>query len=120
MFDFILEYGVFYAFLVVVTAIVIDTILGAIKAAVQKWDKFDIRKLAQFLATGILPYVGSLGVLALAAEYIGDPFLALFYPAALAVVAKYGAEIKDKLTALLGVEIGKDGIAVDGSGNDEQ
>jgi len=106
--------GIIYTFIVVVAAIVLDVIFGAIKAAKDDFDAFDFRLLPKFLATGILPYVGSLLVLALAAEFIGDPFAALFYAAAATVLAKYVTEIKDKLAWIFGIAIThSDGIGED-------
>ena len=96
-------------FIVVVVAIILDVILGAIKAAKDDFDAFNLRTLPKFLATGILPYVGGLGILALAAQFVGEPFAALFYAAAAAVAAKYVAEIKDKIMAIFGVQITTDG-----------
>ena len=101
--------GIGYAFMVIVVAIVVDTVLGAVRAAKMDDDYFDIRVLPQFLMSGVLPYVGGLGILALAAQYVGEPFAALFYASAAAVTAKYVAEIKDKITALFGVKIFSDG-----------
>lgn len=103
MFDFLATDGVFWTLIVVVAAIIIDTILGAIRAALDDFEAFDLRLLPKFLATGILPYLGSLLILALAAEFIGDPFAAIFYAAAAAALAKYVAEIKDKVTELFGL-----------------
>lgn len=100
--------GVGYAFMVVVTAIVVDTVLGALKSVKSDYD-FDIRKLPQFLASGVLPYVGGLGVLALAAQFVGEPFAALFYASAAAVTLKYVAEIKDKISNMFGVKLSNDG-----------
>ena len=80
MFDITLADGVLYSFIVVAVAIVIDTLLGAIKAAKDDYDSFDFRKLPKFLAAGILPYVGGLSILALAAEFVGDVFIGLFIP----------------------------------------
>lgn len=97
--------GVTITFLIVAAAIVIDTILGAIKAVKSDYDSFDFRRLPKFLGTGILPYVGGLGILAIAAEFIGAPFEALFYAAAAATTAKYIADIKDKLSNILGIDI---------------
>lgn len=104
-----MQQSVFITFLIVVVAIVIDVLLGAIKAAKADYDSFDFRKLPKFLATGVLPYVGGLGILALAAEFVGDVFVGLFYPAAAAVTIKYVAEIKDKLIAIFGVQLTSDG-----------
>lgn len=109
MLDQVLSNGILYAFIVVAVAIVVDTVLGVIKAALADYDKFNIRLLANFLKTGVLPYVGGLGLLALAAEFVGGEFAALFYPAAAAVTAKYIAEIKDKLIAIFGVQLTTDG-----------
>jgi hypothetical protein len=100
---------IFVTFLIVAAAIVIDALLGVIKAAKDDCDSFDFRKLPKFLANGVLPYVGGLGILALAAEFVGDVFIGLFYPAAAAVTAKYVAEIKDKLIAIFGVQLTNDG-----------
>jgi hypothetical protein len=105
MFQDLVSNGVFYAFIAVTAAIVIDTVLGAIKAAMAEFDSFNFRQLPKYLGTGILPYVGGLGILALAAEFAGEPFTALFYASTAAVLAKYVAEIKDKLIAIFGVEI---------------
>lgn len=107
--------GVAWAFLIVAAAIVIDTVLGAIKAAKSDYDSFDFRRLPKFLGTGILPYIGGLGILAIAAEVIGEPFAALFYAAAAATTAKYITDIKDKLSNILGIDI----THSDGIGDDE-
>ncbi len=96
---------VYLSFIAVAAAIVIDTILGAVKAAIKPKETFDIRELPRFLANGILPYVGSLGVLAAAAVFVGAEFEILFFAAAAATTAKYLFEIKDKLTGLIGTEI---------------
>lgn len=105
MWGFLESNSVGYAFIVVATAIVADAIIGIIKAGMNEHDQVDIRLIPQFIKTGILPYVGGLGVLAIAAAFIGEPFAALFYAAAAAATAKYLADIKDKLSTLLGVEI---------------
>ncbi|MFY9175198.1 MAG: hypothetical protein WAO24_07680 [Peptococcia bacterium] len=97
--------GILTALIVVVAAIVLDTVFGAIKAARDDYDSFNFRLLPKFLATGILPYVGALGILALAATFVGEPFTALFYASAAAVTAKYIAEIKDKLEWIFGIAI---------------
>jgi len=102
MSSFLATDGVLWTLIIVVAAIIIDTILGAIRAALDDYDSFDFRLLPKFLATGILPYLGGLLILALAAEFIGDPFAALFYAAAAAATAKYVADIKDKLEDIFG------------------
>ncbi len=99
------EGTVLYTFVVVTAAIVIDAILGAIKAAATRGERFDIRELPRFLATGILPYVGAMALLAAAAELIRAEFEILFFAAAATITAKYLAEIKDKIAALFAGDI---------------
>jgi len=105
----ILENTVIYLFITVTAAIVVDTVLGVVKSFKAGYDSFDIRLLPKFLATGILPYVGGLGIIALAAQFIGEPYAVLFYTTAAGVTAKYVAEIKDKLMAIFGLQLGSDG-----------
>ena len=93
------------ALLVVVVAIILDALLAIVKTFKPDNENFDLRKLPQFVATGILPYVGGLGVLAIAAQLIGDPYTAIFYPVAAAVLAKYVFDIKDKVLNLFNVSI---------------
>jgi hypothetical protein len=68
-------------------------------------DNFDFRKLPQFVATNIFPYVGGLTLVATLANVIGDPYSALFYPIAAAVLLKYLTDIKDKLSILFGISL---------------
>ena len=95
MIGFELPNSIAWALLIVVVAIILDTLFGLIKAF--KGGDFDFKLLPKFLATGILPYVGALVLLAMAAEFIGAPYRELFYMAAVAVLAKYLIEIKDKI-----------------------
>lgn len=99
------EGTVLYAFVVVTGAIILDTALGVVKAIVKKDEGFDFRKLPLFLANGILPYVGGLGLLAAAAQLIRAEFEVLFFAAAAAVTAKYLTEIKDKIMGLFNTEV---------------
>jgi hypothetical protein len=80
--------------------IVLDTLLGIVTSISQK--QFNIRKLPQFLQTSILPYVGSLAILAVF-SYDGT-IKPLFYAAATATTAKYIAEIKDKISNIFGTK----------------
>lgn len=100
-----IEGTISYAFVVVTGAIVLDAVLGAIKAIVKKDETFDIRILPGFLANGVLPYVGGLALLAAAAQVIGGEFEVLFFTAAAATTAKYLVTIKDKIAALFGASI---------------
>jgi len=109
MFDFIMPENVVWAFIVVSAAIVIDVVLGAIRAATSHHDAFDLRELPKFLGSGVLPYVGGLGILALAAEFVGDPFTAVFFAAAAATTLKYLTEIKDKLESIFKIDISRGG-----------
>ncbi len=95
--DFLMQHPIQSALGIVIMAIFVDAILGALKA----WrvdGNFDIRVLPQFLATNILPYATPLTVLAGAAAIVGEPFRAIFYASAVPALAKYLAEIKDKLS----------------------
>lgn len=93
------------ALLIVVAAIILDALLAIIKSFKPGNDSFSLKKLPEFVATGILPYAGGLGVLALAAQFIGEPYAALFYPIAAAVLLKYLVDIKDKLANLFGLSV---------------
>ncbi len=99
--DFVLPQVVYLAFIIVAAAIIMDTVLGIIKAVVDPQQTFLVTKLPAFLASGILPYVGALGIVALGAHFIGEPYAALFYAAAAATLVKYLADIKNKLAAIL-------------------
>lgn len=83
--------------------ILLDTLLGIILSI--KATTFNVRKLPQFLATNLLPYVGGLIVLALAVYVAGDytaQIAAIFFAAAAVTAAKFITEIKDKATQIFG------------------
>lgn len=101
--SFILELPVFTAFWIVLAAILVKTFFGVILAI--KAGEFDIRKPPQFLATNVVPYVGGMAILAFVTHLVGGPFGYLFYAVALAVLAKYLAEIKDKVQALFDIDL---------------
>lgn len=88
------------ATVVTIALILIDTVLGVLRAV--KLEEFDFRKLPKFLATSIVPYIGGLIVLGLAAQFIGAPFVQVFYGAVAAVSAKFLLEMKDKVKQLFG------------------
>lgn len=102
MFDIVYELPqvVSGAFVVLAAAIAMDTVLGVILAIKHK--EFEISFLPGFLANGILPYVGGLGVVALGAHFVGQPFEGIFFAAGAMVIAKYIAEIGGKLKELFG------------------
>lgn len=103
MLDLVIEIpeGVYPALLVVISAIGIDLVFGVLTSIKNK--EFDIRTLPQFLVTGVLPYVGGLLVLAVAAERIGMFYYELFVGVSGLVVAKYVADLKDKVFELFGI-----------------
>lgn len=84
--------------LAVLGLILVDALLGVV-LAISK-NQFDVQKFPQFLKTNVLPYVGGLLILAMAA---GNPQMkALFLASAAATAIKFIAEIKDKVVALFG------------------
>ncbi len=101
--EIVLSNGVGKALLVIVILIILDALFGIIKSI--KRGEFDVRLLPQFVATGILPYLGGIVILAVPAEFVGAPFTELFYAAAAVVGLKYLAEVKDKIQALYGVQL---------------
>ena len=101
--EFILELPIITALLIVLAGILVDTAFGVWLSLQDK--KFDIRILPQFLASAVLPHVGGLVVLAFVGQNAGKVFAYLFYTVAMAVLAKYLAEIKDKIRQLFGIEI---------------
>jgi hypothetical protein len=101
----LIDYTVWYALAIVVAAIVLDALLAVMNTFKPDTDNFDFRKLPQFVATNIFPYVGGLTLVATLANVIGDPYSALFYPIAAAVLLKYLTDIKDKLSILFGISL---------------
>lgn len=94
------DVGVGYTLLVVAAAIALDTILGILLGI--KFKEFNVAALPQFLFTGVLPFIGGLALLALLAKYIDVPFAGMFYTSAAAVMAKYVADLWDKIKLLFG------------------
>ena len=89
---------VWYTLGTVLVLILVDVALGILAAVVTA--TFDVRKLPSFLRQNVLPYLGALTLLALVAA---QPELKiLFFASAAAVVAKFLADIKDKVTKLVG------------------
>lgn len=101
----LIDYPIWYALMIVVAAIILDALLGIVSTFKPETENFDFRKLPQFVATNIFPYVGGLALVATLANVIGDPYAAIFYPVAAAVLIKYLTEIKDKFAILFGITI---------------
>lgn len=80
--------------------ILVDVVLGILVSITQK--TFDPRKLPSFLQSSILPYVGSLMILALASWI--PAMQALFFAATAAVSVKFLADIKDKIVQMTGAK----------------
>ncbi len=101
----LIDYTVWYALAIVVAAITLDALLAVINTFKKDTENFDLRKLPRFVATSIFPYVGGLALVAVLANVIGDPYSALFFPVAGAVLLKYLTDIKDKLSILFGINL---------------
>ena len=100
----IIGQGVVYTLLVVTGLIVIDTLMGVIKAVAG--GSFDIRLLADYLKTGVLPYVGALAILGAGALYVQPELLgAIFAASALATILKFAADIYDKAATMTGANL---------------
>lgn len=100
----IIGQGVVYTLLVVLGLIVADTLMGSVKALASK--SFDIRLLADYLRTSILPYVGALIILGAGALYVQQElFGAIFAASALATILKFIADIVDKARAMTGAKL---------------
>lgn len=94
---------IFAALGAILAIILLDALLGVILSI--RAGTFNVRKLPQFLATNVFPFAGGLFVLALAVLFAGDygpQIAAIFYAAAAAAVAKFIAEIKDKVVQIFG------------------
>ena len=91
--------AVLTALLTVLGLVLADFVLGVTVAIIQK--QFDVRKLPDFIRTGVLPYVVPLIVLAAMAGSNAS-LQAVFFTSAAALTAKFIADIKDKLVSLFG------------------
>lgn len=83
--------------LIALVVILADALLGIIRAISR--GEFDVRKLPQFLQSSVLPYAGSLVVLAVFSLWVSEIKVLLMACAGF-TTAKYLAEIKDKLVAM--------------------
>ncbi|MHB8928853.1 MAG: hypothetical protein ACYC9Q_14625 [Bacillota bacterium] len=87
--------------LTVLILVGLNVLLGVVLAI--KAGTFDVRQLPRFLQTDVLPILVPLLLLA-AASIVYPDLKTVFVAAAAFVVAKYLAEVKDKVTELLGVK----------------
>lgn len=100
----IIGQGVVYTLLVVVGLIVIDTIFGVLKAIASR--SFDARLLADYLKTGVLPYIGGLAILGAGALYVQPEVMgAVFAASAIAAIVKFGTDIYDKAVGMFGAKL---------------
>ena len=97
------ESGVWWSLLIVTAIIAADTVFGILLGVKNK--EFDVRLLPQFLITGVLPFLGSLLILAFLAYFI-NPFEGMFYTAAVFIVAKYLGDLLEKFKLLFGPKLG--------------
>lgn len=79
--------------------ILADTIFGILAAL--KTGTFSLSKLAQFVQTNLVPYVGGLLVLALFTNSNAE-LSALFFTIAAMITVKFLADIKDKVSQVFG------------------
>jgi len=83
------------AILTVVGLIALDTVLGWIKAVVNR--EWDWKKVCQFLQTSVLPYVGGLLALAVLALLQPDGMMPVFFASIAATDVKMIADIVKKI-----------------------
>lgn len=90
-----MELSILLGIKICLIAIIGDTLLGWIFAFIK--GEFDIREAPRFLQTAILPYVGSLLIVA-GLAYIDEAYLPVFAIITGIITAKFGVEaIKDKI-----------------------
>lgn len=94
--------GLGVVLMIIMIVIAVDTILGIMQSL--KEDKFDWGKLVKFFKTGVIPYVGGILLLAIAAYLADLYFMPVFYLVGTVIVAKYGGEIIFKVQILFGIE----------------
>lgn len=84
-----------------VIAILADTLLGWVFAFIR--GEFDIREAPRFLQTAVLPYMGSLLIVA-GLAYLDPQYMPVFILVTGIITAKFGVEaIKDKILGNLNI-----------------
>ena len=94
--------GILTALIVVVAAIIIDTVFGAIKAAQDDAEQLQLPAAAEVLATASA-LRRRLGILALAATFVGEPFTATLLRVVSGSHSKVYRGNKDKLEWIFGM-----------------
>ena len=90
-----MEISILLGIKICLIAIIADTLLGWLFAFIK--GEFDIREAPRFLQTAILPYVGSLLIVAVLA-YLDSVYMPVFVVITGIITAKFGMEaIKDKI-----------------------
>lgn len=90
-----MELSILLGIKICLIAIIGDTLLGWILAFVK--GEFDIRQAPRFLQTAILPYVGSLLIMA-GLAWLDPIYMPVFVCITGIITAKFGVEaIKDKI-----------------------
>ena len=90
-----MELSILLGIKICLIAIIGDTLLGWIFAFIK--GEFDIRESPRFLQTAILPYVGSLLIVA-ALAWLDELYMPVFIFIVGIITAKYGVEaIKDQI-----------------------
>jgi hypothetical protein len=92
--EFTIDPNVIQALIVALAVILVDALLGIIRAIAR--GEFDFTRLPQFLISNLLPYVGSLLVLAVFSLFVQE-IKAILLASAAFILAKFLAEIKNKL-----------------------
>lgn len=96
------DLGVLYSLGIVAAVIAADTLFGVILGVKNK--QFEFRRLPQFVATGVLPYLGGLLILA-GLGYVVPAVGGLYYVSAAFIAAKYLGELVEKIKAVFGVDL---------------
>lgn len=90
-----MELSILLGIKVCLIAIVADTLLGWLFAFIK--GEFDIRQAPRFLQTAVLPYIGSLLIVA-GLAYLEPSYMPIFAIVTGIITAKFGVEaIKDKI-----------------------
>ena len=92
-----MELSILLGIKICLIAIIGDTLLGWLFAFVR--GEFDIREAPRFLQTAVLPYIGSLLIVA-GLAYLEPSYMPIFVIVTGIIAAKFGVEaVKDKIIA---------------------